>query len=107
EPAGQRAQRQVLLGRGEHPVPQRGRPLQRLAEALDVDDVDADSDDHHSTVTDLARLRGWSTSWPSLVAKEHAKICSGTVATSGCSSVGTLGSQITCEAYAVRSSSPC
>ncbi len=35
------------------------------AEPVDVDDVDADSDDHgriYSTVTDLARLRGWSTS---------------------------------------------
>ena len=40
-------------------------------------------------MTDLARLRGWSTSWPLAVAISHAKTCRGTVATSGCISVGT------------------
>ena len=42
----------------------------------------------YSTVTDLARLRGWSTSWPRAVAISHASTCSGTVVTSGASSVG-------------------
>ena len=32
----------------------------------------------YSTVTDLARLRGWSTSSPLTVASSQAKICSGT-----------------------------
>jgi Ser/Thr protein kinase RdoA (MazF antagonist) len=45
----------------------------------------------YSTVTDLARLRGWSTSCPFAVASSQAKTCSGTVATRGCSSVGTAG----------------
>ena len=34
-----------------------------VGEPFDWADVDADADDH-STVTDLARLRGWSTSVP-------------------------------------------
>ena len=42
----------------------------------------------HSTVTDFARLRGWSTSWPRAAAISHASTCSGTVVTSGASSVG-------------------
>src|SRR5260370_37953036 len=45
----------------------------------------------YSTVTDLARLRGWSTSWPLAVASSQAKTCNGTVATSGWNSVGTAG----------------
>ncbi len=49
------------LGGGEQPLGEpRGAP-QRRPEPSDVADVDADADDH-STVTDLARLRGWSTS---------------------------------------------
>ena len=82
-----------LLGR-EQPVAQRRHPVQGVDEARDVDDVDADADDHavpdHSTVTDFARLRGWSTSRPLAVASSHAKICSGTTASSGASSVGRL-----------------
>ena len=54
----------------------------------------------HSTVTDLARLRGWSTSWPFCVASSQANICSGTVATRGCSRVETLGSGMRTSAYA-------
>ena len=45
----------------------------------------------YSTVTDLARLRGWSTSKPLAEASSQAKICSGTVASSGISSVGVSG----------------
>jgi hypothetical protein len=36
----------VLLGIGEQPFPQRGRAGQGRAEPVDVDDVDADPDDH-------------------------------------------------------------
>ena len=50
--------------------------------------------DTHSTVTDLARLRGWSTSWPFAVAIAHAKTWRGTVDTSGCMRVGTAGTRI-------------
>ena len=88
EPGGQRGQRQRALGRGEQPFAQGG--VRASARTAHVDDVDADptittsipmSHDHrgrsltqhrgvrclgavgcHSTVTDLARLRGWSTS---------------------------------------------
>ena len=52
----------------------------------------------YSTVTDLARLRGWSTSWPSRVASSHANSCSGTTAGTGCSSVETRGSRISVSA---------
>ena len=47
----------------------------------------------YSTVTDFARLRGWSTSRPFAVASAIAKICSGTTASSGESSVGDSGIQ--------------
>ena len=73
-----------------------------------VHHVDADADDGHgySTVTDLARLRGWSTSWPMRVASSHAKSWSGTTATTGCRSVGTFGSRISSSAYGDIDSSP-
>ena len=45
----------------------------------------------YSTVTLLARLRGWSTSKPLAEASSAAKICSGTVVSSGISSVGVSG----------------
>ena len=45
----------------------------------------------YSTVTDLARLRGWSTSWPRAAAISQASTCSGTVVTSGASRVGVRG----------------
>jgi pimeloyl-ACP methyl ester carboxylesterase len=48
----------------------------------------------HSTVTDLARLRGWSTSWPRAEAISQARICNGTVVISGASSVGVRGTTI-------------
>ena len=54
--------------------------------------VSGKSSETHSTVTDLARLRGWSTSCPRAVASSQAKACSGTVATSGCSKVEQRGS---------------
>ena len=38
---------------------------------------------NYSTVTDFARFRGWSTSFPRAVASSHANTCNGTVATSG------------------------
>ena len=52
----------------------------------------------YSTVTDFARLRGWSTSWPLAIAISEANTCSGTVATSGCSSVGVGGMGISSSA---------
>ena len=93
---------------GEQPLDQPGRRSDGLGEPGHVADVDAHPDDHdchsqrarcrpgparpsdrpggaldtrtadHSTVTDLARLRGWSTSWPFRVASSQAKTCSGT-----------------------------
>src|SRR5690606_15174486 len=60
----------------------------------------------YSTVTDLARLRGWSTSRPFAVASAIAKICSGTTASSGCISVGACGIQKISSAYLRTSSSP-
>jgi hypothetical protein len=45
----------------------------------------------YSTVTDLARFRGWSTSCFRVRAISAAKICNGTVVISGASSVGVLG----------------
>ena len=53
----------------------------------------------YSTVTDLARLRGWSTSWPRAAAISAANTCSGTVVTSGASSVGAGGTRIRWSAY--------
>ena len=45
----------------------------------------------HSTVTDFARLRGWSTSRPFACASSIAKICSGTTASSGSNSGAASG----------------
>ena len=93
-----------LLGGGEQARAQRRGAREGLHEAVDVDHLDPDADDGHprprpySTVTDLARLRGWSTSWPSWVASSHANSCSGTTATSGWSSTGTWGSVISTSA---------
>ncbi len=61
----ERARRGVELGRG---LRTGGR-------------VNADS--HYSTVTDLARLRGWSTSVPRNTAMWYASSCSGIVDTTG------------------------
>ena len=47
----------------------------------------------YSTVTLLARFRGWSTSYPFRVASSQANICSGTVASNGWSNVDTFGSR--------------
>ena len=50
------AQRQRLLGRAEHAVEQSRSALDRALEARDVDEVDADSDDHgHSPVATAGR----------------------------------------------------
>src|SRR5680860_1551575 len=46
EPGGQRRGWKVTLGLGEEPLDEPGRAGQRLREALHVDDVDPDSDDH-------------------------------------------------------------
>src|SRR5579862_592467 len=57
---------------------------ERGAEARDVDGVDPHAGDQgHSTVTVLARLRGRSTSLPSLRASEYASSWSGTTSTTG------------------------
>src|SRR5919112_4048028 len=111
EPRGQRRQWAEAFLLGEQPLPHRRRARQGLTEPGDVDHVDADSEDHevvatYSTVTDLARLRGWSTSWPRWLASSQANSCSGTTATIGCSSVGTRGSEISSSAYGATSSSP-
>src|SRR5512133_3338273 len=60
----------------------------------------------YSTVTDLARLRGWSTSWPLAVAISHANTCSGTTETSGCMRVGVCGTRMMWSAYGTTASSP-
>lgn len=73
--------RKVDLTRGEDAGCKAWRPLEDCRETARVDEVDADADDpsrqireqDYSTVTDLARLRGWSTSWPLAVAISHAK----------------------------------
>ena len=64
KPRGQGAGVQLPLGRDEQPVAQPGGALQLPAEPLNVHDVYANANNHaaYSTVTLLARLRGWSTS---------------------------------------------
>ena len=75
------APRELDLPLGEHPTHEAGGARDHGSEAVGVDDVDAHADDglqpgdlrggrmgrqvgvqRYSTVTDLARLRGWSTS---------------------------------------------
>ncbi len=55
---------QFPLGRNKQPVPEAGGPLKLAAKPLDVYNVYANANNHaaYSTVTLLARLRGWSTS---------------------------------------------
>src|SRR5690606_30704588 len=60
----------------------------------------------YSTVTDFARLRGWSTSRPFAVESAIAQICSGTTASSGESSVGDSGTQKVSSAEGRTASSP-
>ena len=48
----------------------------------------------YSTVTDLARFLGWSTSRPRVSAISQASTCSGTVVTTGASSVGVRGTRM-------------
>ncbi len=92
---------EIDLAGGEDTSGETRRAFQCGGETARVDEVDADADDpsgqvreqDYSTVTDLARLRGWSTSWPLAVAISHAKTCSGTVETSGCMRVGTAGTR--------------
>ena len=55
EACGERGGRQLLLRLGEEPLGEARRARERGREAGDVDDVDADSDDHGST---LARRAG-------------------------------------------------
>src|SRR6478752_1091741 len=97
----------------EEPFGQLRRTLQRRVEPFDLGHVDPDPDDHarsliprYSTVTDFARLRGWSTSLPRAVASSQAKTWSGTVDTSGWSSVGVMGIRIRWSAYGTTASSP-
>src|SRR4051812_37066281 len=49
ETGGEAARRQAPLALGEQPRPQRRRPPQRRLEAGDVDEVDAQAEDHTST----------------------------------------------------------
>src|SRR5690606_31322025 len=60
----------------------------------------------HSTVTDLARLRGLSTSYPRACATDAANTCSGTVDNSGWKSVETTGISMRWSAYGRTVSSP-
>src|SRR5436190_3170241 len=60
----------------------------------------------YSTVTDLARLRGWSTSCPRALAISQANTCSGIVDSSGCRRVGDCGIRITTSAYGSTVVSP-
>lgn len=79
----------------EHALPQTRRTRHGLGEPLHADDINADPDYHgHSTVTDFARFRGWSTSCPFTVASAQANTCKGTVETSGCMRVGTTGTRM-------------
>ena len=61
---------------------------------------------NHSTVTDLARLRGWSTSRPLAAASSIAKICSGTTDSSGPNRVEATGTANTTSAYGSTAASP-
>lgn len=49
----------------------------------------------YSTVTDLARFLGWSTSQPRRIATSRARSCSGTVAVMALKASRTLGTQMT------------
>lgn len=49
----------------------------------------------YSTVTDFARLRGWSTFRPRASATAQAKICSGTVDRIGCNKPADSGTRMT------------
>lgn len=49
----------------------------------------------YSTVTDFARLRGWSTFRPRASATAQAKICSGTVDRIGCNRPADSGTRMT------------
>lgn len=73
-------------GPGSPPLP--GRGLHHLVPALQSDGGD------NSTVTELAKWRGWPTSLPRPVASSQTKICSGTVATSGWSRARVTGTQM-------------
>ena len=48
----------------------------------------------YSTVTDLARFLGWSTSQPRRIATSRARSCSGTVAVMALKASRTLGTQM-------------
>ncbi len=64
--AGTRVARGVgALALGEQAIGQTGTAGQGQLQALDLEQVEADGDDGpYSTVTVLARLRGWSTFSP-------------------------------------------
>ena len=100
---GAEARRQVLpgarltggvrpLGLGEQPLGEPRRPLERPLEPVDLEQVDPDAMGPappprraHSTVTVLARFRGWSTFSPRRRAMWYASSCSGITASSGAS----------------------
>jgi len=65
----------MCLGRREGALQSGGCSPQHPLESFDINNVDADPNNHgpcYSTVTDLARFLGWSTSWPFTVASSHA-----------------------------------
>ena len=104
EPGGQRGQRQPPLGLGEQPVQPaaacaRGSAPNRATSTTSMPTPTITARARYSTVTDLARLRGWSTSRPLAVASSQANTCSGTVVTSGASSVGVRGTRMMVSAY--------
>lgn len=59
----------------------------------------------YSTVTDLARFLGWSTSQPRRTATSYAKSCSGTAVAIGSSGQGRWGSGTTARASSARRAS--
>src|ERR1017187_5817531 len=68
----------ATLGLGEQALGEPRTAGQRLLEPLDLQQVDPDG--VHSTVTVLARLRGWSTFKPRRRAMWYASSCSGITA---------------------------
>ena len=80
--------RVLALGVGEQALGEAGAALQGPLQAVDLEQVEADG---HSTVTVLARLRGWSTFRPRPRAMWYASSCSGITASSGCSSQSVRG----------------
>src|SRR5690606_4690178 len=107
EAPGERAQRQRAFALGEQALPQPRGAGDGPLEPGQIDHVDTQSDDHaHSTVTDFARLRGWSTSRPFAVASSMPKMCSGTTESSGSKNGSESGTRTTSSANGTTATSP-